>query len=87
MPIHRDATVHPWTPIYPWMVRALLERHGITQRGLARAVGVNERTARRWVDDREGPLKPPTSTLFRVLITYPDVARWLFGLRRASEES
>lgn len=66
--------------VQPSAVRELLRRYGLTQRGLARAVGVNERTVRRWVDDREGPLKPgPSSTLLQVLLTYPDVARAIFA--------
>jgi transcriptional regulator with XRE-family HTH domain len=33
----------------PLRLRALLERSGLTQRALARELGVNERTVRRWI--------------------------------------
>jgi len=58
--------------------RATLSTLGLTQRGLARLLLVDERTVRRWVQDTQ--LIPSTvQRLLAVAIAHPELVDWLRG--------
>lgn len=54
------------------LILAAIKATGLTQRALAEAIGVNERTMRRWLDNAQ-PLEGPTRLAFRALVRNPSL--------------
>jgi DNA-binding transcriptional regulator YiaG len=52
------------------LIRAAMSATGQSARGLARLIGVDERTMRRWLAD-ESPVPGPALALFRILRAEP----------------
>jgi len=59
-------------------LRAALAALGLSQRGLGRVLGVDERTVRRWVQDA-GAIPPTVHRVLAVAIAHPELVDWLRG--------
>jgi hypothetical protein len=68
--------------ISPERFKWLLDRLGLSKRGAARFLGINERTARNYAEGRS-PVDPATSMLLEVLVKHkiePEEALRLIGV-------
>lgn len=54
------------------LILAALDATGLSARQLAFAMGVNDRTMRRWLDNAQ-PLEGPTRLAFRALVRDPSL--------------
>jgi DNA-binding transcriptional regulator YiaG len=57
----------------PALVRQAIEATGLSARGLARLIGCNERTMRRWLAGADEP-RGPARSLLRILAAAPETA-------------